>query len=290
MAPASEPQADRAAPRVQFDRVTKQYTAPNGAATTAVADVSLDVAAGRITVLVGSSGSGKTTLLRCVNRMVNPTSGRVLIDDDDVADLNAVELRRQIGYVMQESGLLPHRKVIDNIGTVPTLNGGSRKQVHARGLELMDLVGLDREMAHRYPSELSGGQRQRVGVARALAASPNLLLMDEPFGAVDPIVRAELQHQVRELQRQLGATILFVTHDITEALTLGDHIVILATGGRIAQQGTGAELVAHPADDFVASFLRLDSDRGLRVHEIDGVQLVIDAEGRPIGRLNGTAP
>lgn len=287
MAPASDPDANRSAPRVRFDQVTKRYSAPDGSATVAVDDVSLDVAAGQITVLVGSSGSGKTTLLRCVNRMVNPTSGRVLIDDADVADLDAVQLRRQIGYVMQESGLLPHRKVIDNIGTVPALNGVPRREVHDRANELMDLVGLDRALARRYPSELSGGQRQRVGVARALAANPSLLLMDEPFGAVDPIVRADLQHEVRELQRQLGATILFVTHDISEALTLGDQIVILATGGRIAQQGTGPELVAHPADDFVASFLGLDADRGLRVVSVDGIELVMDAEGRPVGRLDG---
>lgn len=287
MVVASPPPTERQAPSVEFDHVTKLYTAPDRTQTVAVDDVSLDIAAGRITVLVGSSGSGKTTLLRCVNRMVNPTSGRVLIDGDDVAELDAVGLRRRIGYVMQESGLLPHRKVIDNIGTVPSLNGASRHEVHARSLELMDMVGLDQAMAQRYPSELSGGQRQRVGVARALAASPKLLLMDEPFGAVDPIVRADLQQQVRELQGQLGATILFVTHDITEALTLGDHIVILATGGQIAQQGSGADLVAHPANDFVASFLRLDSDRGLQVAEIDGVRLIVDVEGRPVGRLDG---
>lgn len=290
MAPASATQPDRGAPSVRFENVGKKYPARTGAPTIAVDDFSLDVEPGRITVLVGSSGSGKTTLLRCVNRMVNPTSGRVLIDGDDVAALEAVGLRRRIGYVMQESGLLPHRKVIDNVGTVPALNRAPRHEVHQRANELMDMVGLDRSLGDRYPSELSGGQRQRVGVARALAASPRLLLMDEPFGAVDPIVRADLQQELRALQRQLGATILFVTHDTTEALSLGDHIVILASHGRIAQQGTGAQLVAHPADDFVASFLGLNADRGLRLAQVNGISLVVDADGRPVGRLDGSAP
>ncbi|MGI5952257.1 MAG: ABC transporter ATP-binding protein [Brooklawnia sp.] len=290
MAPASATQPDRVAPSVRFENVSKEYPARTGAPTVAVNDFSLDVEPGRITVLVGSSGSGKTTLLRCVNRMVNPTSGRVLIDGDDVAALEAVGLRRRIGYVMQESGLLPHRKVIDNVGTVPALNRTPRQEVHQRANELMDMVGLDRSLGDRYPSELSGGQRQRVGVARALAASPRLLLMDEPFGAVDPIVRADLQQELRALQRQLGATILFVTHDTSEALSLGDHIVILASQGRIAQQGTGAQLVAHPADDFVASFLGLNADRGLRLAQVNGISLVVDAEGRPVGRLDGSAP
>ncbi|MGB3955711.1 MAG: ABC transporter ATP-binding protein [Brooklawnia sp.] len=284
--------ADRAsgnrkrAPRVQFEHVTKHYPTPGGQPVVALDDVSLQIAPGRITVLVGSSGSGKTTLLRCVNRMVTPTSGRVLIDDADVAGLDAVQLRRTIGYVMQESGLLPHRRVIDNIATVPRLNGTSRRDAHARGLELMDMVGLNRSLATRYPGELSGGQQQRVGVARALAVSPTLLLMDEPFGAVDPIVRADLQTELRALQADLAATIIFVTHDISEALILGDHVVILAESGRIAQQGSGIELVAQPADQFVASFLGLDAERGLRVCEVAGVPVVVDASGRPIGRLN----
>lgn len=272
-------------PGVVFDRVTKTYPGPQGRDSVAVNEVSLEIAAGQITVLVGSSGSGKTTLLRCVNRMVTPTSGRVLIDDVDVASLPAVALRRSIGYVMQEGGLMPHRRVIDNIATVPRLDGVARAEAHGRARELMDLVGLDQAMANRYPAELSGGQRQRVGVARALAASPRLLLMDEPFGAVDPIVRADLQRELRALQAQLGSTIIFVTHDIAEALALGDQVVILAEGGRIAQQGPGAELVAHPADDFVASFLGLDADRELQLRDVDGVALVTDADGRPVGRL-----
>ncbi|NLA28646.1 MAG: ATP-binding cassette domain-containing protein [Propionibacterium sp.] len=276
------------APSVRFEHLTKTY--PGGSrrpATIAVEDVTLSIPAGSLTVLVGSSGSGKTTLLRTVNRMVTPTSGRVLIDDNDIAGLDAVKLRRTIGYVMQESGLLPHRKVIDNIATVPRLNGVKKAPAHERAYELMDLVGLDHQLAARYPAELSGGQQQRVGVARALAASPRLLLMDEPFGAVDPIVRADLQREVRRLQYQLGITILFVTHDIAEALTLGDKIVVLAQKGRIAQQGTGAELLTRPADDFVANFLGLDAGRGLHLMNSDGVQLVMDADERPIGRLSG---
>ncbi len=260
----------------------------SGRPAVAVEDVTLSIPAGSLTVLVGSSGSGKTTLLRSVNRMVTPTSGRVLIDDTDVAALDAVKLRRTIGYVMQESGLLPHRRVIDNIATVPRLNGVPKVAAHERCYELMGLVGLDPQLATRYPAELSGGQQQRVGVARALAASPRLLLMDEPFGAVDPIVRADLQREVRRLQRQLGITILFVTHDIAEALTLGDQIVVLAEKGRIAQQGSGTELLAHPAGDFVANFLGLDAGRGLHLKDSEGVQLVMDCDERPIGRLSGS--
>ncbi len=284
MAAESPMPGQQTAPRVRFENLTKHY---RGAAEPAVEDVTLDIEAGRTTVLVGSSGSGKTTLLRCVNRMVTPTSGRVLIDDVDVATLDPVALRRRVGYVMQEGGLLPHRKVIDNVSTVPRLNGTPKAEADRRSRELMAMVGLDPELAGRYPAELSGGQRQRVGVARALAASPSLLLMDEPFGAVDPIVRADLQHELRTLADHLGSTIIFVTHDITEALTLGDQIVILANRGRIAQQGSGVDLVANPADDFVASFLGLDAGRGLSVRAVDGVRLVVDAEGRPIGRLDG---
>lgn len=276
------------APGVQFDQVTKTYPGPGGRTSVAIREVSLDIPAGQITVLVGSSGSGKTTLLRCVNRMVTPTSGRVLINGADVAELDPVKLRRTIGYVMQEAGLLPHRRVLDNITTVPRLDGVGKQEARRRGRELMDLVGLDPQLAARYPAELSGGQRQRVGVARALAASPRLLLMDEPFGAVDPIVRADLQREIRALQAQLEATIIFVTHDIAEALSLGDHVVILGAEGRIAQQGAGTNLVAHPADDFVAAFLGLGGDRSLRVREVDGVAVVVDAADRPIGRLDGT--
>ncbi len=261
---------------------------PDG--TVAVADFSLVAPSGRTTVLVGSSGSGKTTLLRMVNRMVSPTSGSVWIDDENLADAEPVALRRRIGYVMQNSGLLPHRRVVDNIATVPRLNGVGRAEARARALELMDLVGLERSMATKYPGQLSGGQQQRVGVARGLAADPNILLMDEPFGAVDPIVRADLQSELLRLQRELHKTILFITHDISEALTLGDQIVILRTGAEIAQAGTGAEIVANPADDFVADFVGIGRGLDLELRPVPGGYLVVDGAGRPAGRVRGELP
>ncbi len=270
------------APSLRFDGVSKHY--PGGAV--AVDDFSLTVPGGRTTVLVGSSGCGKTTLLRMVNRMVTPTSGRVLIDDADVAASDPVPLRRSIGYVLQQGGLLPHRVVVDNVATVPRLLGTPKAEAHDRALELLDAVGLDRALAGRYPAQLSGGQQQRVGVARALAADPKILLMDEPFGAVDPVVRADLQRDLLDLQARLGKTILFVTHDIGEAFTLGDEIVILQSGGRIAQRGTAVQIVAAPADDFVARFIGLDAGASdLRIETVDGTRLVLDGRGRPVGRL-----
>jgi osmoprotectant transport system ATP-binding protein len=267
---------------IEFRSVTKRF--PDG--TLAVDDFSLVVPSRRITVLVGSSGSGKTTILRMVNRMVDPTSGAVEIDGEDVQRLRPVQLRRSIGYVMQNSGLLPHRKVVDNIATVPLLNGVKKKEARARALELMDTVGLDRSMADRYPSQLSGGQQQRVGVARGLAVDPNILLMDEPFGAVDPIVRDELQNELLRLQRDIGKTVLFVTHDIDEAFRLGDQVVIFRTGGIVAQQGTPAEILAHPADDFVASFIGADrGKRALHVESTPTGSVLVDADGRAAGRL-----
>jgi osmoprotectant transport system ATP-binding protein len=218
--------------------------------------------------------------------MVDPSSGAVEIDGEDVQRLKPVQLRRSIGYVMQNSGLLPHRKVVDNIATVPLLNGVKKKEARARALELMDTVGLDRSMADRYPSQLSGGQQQRVGVARGLAVDPNILLMDEPFGAVDPIVRDELQNELLRLQRDIGKTVLFVTHDIDEAFRLGDQVVIFRTGGIVAQQGTPAEILAHPADDFVASFI--GADRGKRALHVEATptgSVLVDADGRAAGRL-----
>ncbi|MFT4295884.1 MAG: ATP-binding cassette domain-containing protein [Micropruina sp.] len=267
---------------IRFDNVSKSY--PDG--TQAVRDFTLRAPSGQTTVLVGSSGCGKTTLLRMVNRMVDPTAGSVWIDDENVADVAPVPLRRRIGYVMQNAGLLPHRKVIDNIATVPLLNGVPKADAHRRARELMELVGLETGMADRYPDQLSGGQQQRVGVARGLAADPNILLMDEPFGAVDPLVRADLQAELLRIQRELHKTILFVTHDITEALTLGDQIVILAKGARVAQAGSPQQVVAQPADDFVAGFLGLG--RGtldLHLRETPGGILVVDGNGRPAGRL-----
>ncbi|MDY7527566.1 MULTISPECIES: ABC transporter ATP-binding protein [Cryobacterium] len=269
---------------IEFRSVTKEF--PDG--TLAVDDFSLTVPSHRTTVLVGSSGSGKTTLLRMINRMVDPTSGTIEIDGVSVASLEPVKLRRSIGYVMQNSGLLPHRTVVDNVATVPLLRGVPRRTARADALRLLDTVGLDRAIADRYPSQLSGGQQQRVGVARGLAVDPNILLMDEPFGAVDPIVRAELQQELIRLQHELGKTVVFVTHDIDEAFLLGDQIAILREGGRIAQLGTPAEILANPADDFVASFVGADrGKRALHVESQDGSDVLVDSDGRPAGVLVG---
>ncbi|MFC7374861.1 MULTISPECIES: ABC transporter ATP-binding protein [unclassified Brachybacterium] len=267
---------------IGFENIRKEY--PGGAV--AVADFSLDVASHESVVLVGTSGSGKTTLLRMVNRMVDATSGRVHIDGDDVASLDPVTLRRSIGYVMQASGLLPHRTVLDNITTVPVLRGTSKGEARRRAHELMETVGLDAALARRYPAQLSGGQQQRVGVARGLAADPNILLMDEPFGAVDPIVRSELQQELLRLQRELRKTIVFVTHDIDEAFLVGDRVVILKPGGVVAQVGTPQEILADPADEFVASFVGADRGaRTLHVEQVDGRDVVVDADGRAAGVL-----
>ncbi|WP_326584797.1 ATP-binding cassette domain-containing protein [Streptomyces sp. NBC_00481] len=243
---------------IRFDAVSKKY--PNG--TTAVDDLSLELAEGGITVLVGPSGCGKTTTLRMINRMVEPTDGTVSLRGRDIREVNAPELRRGIGYVIQHAGLFPHRTILDNIATVPLLLGWGKKKARARAAELLELVGLPAEMAKRYPNQLSGGQQQRVGVARALGADPPVLLMDEPFSAVDPIVRAELQAEFIRLQKELHKTIVFVTHDIDEAIKLGDNIAVFRTGGKLAQFDTPERLLARPADDFVADFV--GQDRGIR--------------------------
>jgi osmoprotectant transport system ATP-binding protein len=267
---------------IEFRSVSKQF--PDG--TLAVEDFNLVIPSRKTTVLVGSSGSGKTTLLRMINRMVDPTSGSIEIDGESVLDRDPVHLRRSIGYVMQNSGLLPHFKVIDNVATVPVLNGVPRKVARAQALELLDTVGLSRDLADRYPSQLSGGQQQRVGVARGLAANPNILLMDEPFGAVDPIVRAELQQETIRLQRDLDKTVVFVTHDIDEAFLLGDQVVILETGARIAQVGSPTEIVANPASDFVASFIGIDQGkRALSIKQTPRGPILVDSEGRAAGVL-----
>ncbi|MBO1738333.1 ABC transporter ATP-binding protein [Leifsonia sp. TF02-11] len=268
---------------IEFRSVTKRF--PDG--TVAVDDFSLVIPSRKITVLVGSSGSGKTTILRMVNRMVDPTSGTVSIDGEDVQSLKPVHLRRRIGYVMQNSGLLPHRKVVDNIATVPVLTGVKKKVAYEHALELMDTVGLERSLADKYPSQLSGGQQQRVGVARGLAVDPNILLMDEPFGAVDPIVRDDLQNELLRLQRDLGKTVLFVTHDIDEAFRLGDQVVIFRKGGIVAQKGTPAEILASPADDFVASFVGADrGKRALHIEQTPTGSVLVDSEGRTAGVLS----
>ncbi len=275
---------------IEFRSVTKQF--PDG--TVAVDDFSFALPAHQATVLVGSSGCGKTTILRMINRMLEPTSGQILIDGVDIATRDKVQLRRSIGYVLQAAGLLPHRRVIDNIATVPVLKGVPKAQARAEALELLDKVGLDRALAQRYPGQLSGGQQQRVGVARALASDPNILLMDEPFGAVDPIVRADLQTELNRLQRELGKTIVFVTHDIDEAFTLADQVIIFKKGGIIAQAGTPAQILANPADEFVETFIGADKGRR-RLHlqqreGDDGATLVVDDDGRPAGVLASTAP
>ncbi len=238
--------------------VTKVY--PGG--TTAVGDLSLVMPTGKTTVLVGPSGCGKTTTLRMINRMIEPTSGSIEIDGVNTADLDPGELRRGIGYVIQGGGLFPHRTVLDNITTVPLLLGWDRRRAKSVAAELMERVGLAANLAKRYPSELSGGQQQRVGVARALAADPPVMLMDEPFSAVDPVVREQLQDEFLRLQAELGKTIVFVTHDIDEAIKLGDQVAVLRVGGALAQLAAPAQLLADPSDDFVADFL--GHDRGYR--------------------------
>ena len=272
---------------IEFRSVSKQF--PDG--TIAVDDFSLVIPSRKTTVLVGASGSGKTTLLRMINRMVEPTSGAIEIDGESVLDRDPVALRRSIGYVMQNSGLLPHFKVIDNVATVPMLSGVPRREARRRALELLDTVGLSRSLADRYPSQLSGGQQQRVGVARGLASDPNILLMDEPFGAVDPIVRAELQQETIRLQRDLNKTIVFVTHDIDEAFLLGDQVVILEKGARVAQTGTPDEIIANPASEFVSSFVGLErGKRALSLRETPRGAILVDSEGRAAGVLVDSGP
>jgi osmoprotectant transport system ATP-binding protein len=267
---------------IEFKSVTKEF--PDG--TRAVEDFSLVIPSRKTTVFVGSSGCGKTTLLRMINRMVEPTGGDIEIDEDSILKKDAVKLRRSIGYVMQNSGLMPHFTVIDNVATVPVLSGVPKKKAREQALALLDTVGLDRSLAKRYPSQLSGGQQQRVGVARGLAADPNILLMDEPFGAVDPIVRADLQQELIRLQRELGKTVVFVTHDIDEAFLLGDQVVILQKGAQIAQVGSPSEIIENPADDFVASFIGSDrGKRALSLKQTDRGTVVVDSDGRTQGAI-----
>jgi len=292
---------------IRFDAVTKRY--PDG--TVAVDELSFVAQSGQITVLVGPSGCGKTTSLRMINRLIEPTSGKIFIEDRDASTVSRTELRRGIGYVIQQAGLFPHRTIVDNVATVPLLLGQDKKKARARAVELLELVGLPAQMAKRYPAQLSGGQQQRVGVARALAGDPPVMLMDEPFSAVDPVVRAQLQQEFLRLQHELGKTIVFVTHDIDEAIKLGDRVAVLQVGGRLAQLATPAELLAHPADAFVAGFVGRDrgyralgfADAGYlpltdehvaRVGEDlraasyvarDGWALVVDGDDRPLGWL-----
>ncbi len=267
---AEGPTSSGEALSVEFREATKRYP---GADRAAVDKLSLEVPAGEICVLVGPSGCGKTTAMRMANRMVEITDGDILIGDRSVRDRSPAELRREIGYVIQQIGLFPHRTISENIATVPRLLGWDRERSEARAAELLALIGLDPEIGDRYPAQLSGGQQQRVGVARALAVNPGVMLMDEPFGAVDPINRERLQNEFLRLQAELRKTILFVTHDIDEAIKMGDRIAILREGGHLAQYATPAELLMAPADGFVEDFV--GADRALkrlallRVSDID---------------------
>src|SRR3954453_15284553 len=262
---------------VEFDHVTKTYDPRAAKAGTpgAVNDLTLTIPAGKICVLVGPSGWGKTTSLKMVNRLIEPTKGRILLDGVDVATRDVTELRRGIGYVIQQAGLFPHETIEDNIATVPRLLGWPKARQRERAEELLTVVGLDpASYARRYPQQLSGGERQRVGVARALAAAPPVMLREEPFGAVDPIVRERLQNEFLRLQEQLAKTILFVTHDIDEAIKMGDVVAVFRAGGVVEQFGTPAEILAAPASDFVAQFV--GADRGLKrlsLTRVDDVDL-----------------
>ena len=300
------------AAEVAYRNVTKVYP---GQSKPAIDDLTLDVPAGEICVFVGPSGSGKTTAMRMVNRTVEMTEGDILLDGTSVRDRNPAELRRQIGYVIQQIGLFPHRTIAENVATVPRLIGTPKHEVEERVDELLRLVSLDPEYRDRYPQQLSGGQQQRAGVARALAADPEVMLMDEPFGAIDPINREKLQNEFLRLQAEIRKTILFVTHDIDEAIKMGDRIAILREGGVLAQYATPAELLMSPADDFVEDFV--GADRALkrlalmRVRDVDlweaplahvgqstaevrakleGAEvpypLVVDSDRRPIGWLS----
>lgn len=235
---------------IEFRTVSKTY-----GEVVAVSDFSLTAPSRKITVLMGLSGSGKTTILQMVNKMVEPTSGSVFIDDADISTLDSVKLRRSIGYVMQEVGLLPHKTVLANVALIAKISGQTESQATQNATEMLRLVRIDESFFERFPSQLSGGQQQRVGVARALAIKPNILLMDEPFGAVDPIVREELQDELSRIQRTLGLTIMFVTHDRHEALTLADQLVILSSGGKIEQQGEPQQFRDNPNNDFVKKLL-----------------------------------
>ncbi|MEV4346649.1 ABC transporter ATP-binding protein [Actinoplanes sp. NPDC049596] len=285
----TEPGPARSAASITLQDVGKTY--PDG--TVAVGDFSLDVRAGELTVLIGPSGCGKSTILRMINRLIEPTRGKILLDGQNILERNPVELRRHIGYVIQNVGLFPHQKIGANIGTVPKLLGWDKARVKARADELLELVGLDpARYRDRYPHELSGGQRQRVGVARALAADPLVLLMDEPFSAVDPIARGRLQEEFLKLQAEVRKTIVMVTHDIDEAVRLGDRIAVLAEGGKLQQFAPPAELLSRPSSPAVAAFV--GADRGIRRLAVTPVRDALqpasglEAGDRPTVELDGT--
>src|SRR5271156_6661069 len=290
---------------ISFENVCKVYA--DG--TVAVDNLNLDVPEGTLTVFVGPSGCGKTTSMRMINRMVEPTSGTVMVDGADVAAVDPVQLRLGIGYVIQGAGLMPHQRVIDNVATVPVLKGQSRRSARKAAYNVLERVGLDARLATRYPAQLSGGEQQRVGVARALAADPPILLMDEPFSAVDPIVRYELQREILRLQAELHKTIVFVTHDIDEAVRLADRVAVFGPGGSLQQYEEPARLLSRPANDFVSRMIGVG--RGYRwlqfldatqlpVHDVDqiaesavadaqlrdGWALIVKADGAPLGWID----
>ncbi|MEW2392244.1 betaine/proline/choline family ABC transporter ATP-binding protein [Streptomyces venezuelae] len=267
---------------IRFEQVTKRY--PDG--TTAVDDLSFEVAEGELVTLVGPSGCGKTTTMMMVNRLIEPTSGRIFVNGENIADVDPVRLRRRIGYVIQQVGLFPHRTILDNTATVPALVGWKKAKARARAAELLDLVGLDpKTYGSRYPEQLSGGQRQRVGVARALAADPPVLLMDEPFGAVDPVVREQLQDEFLRMQAAVRKTVLLVTHDIEEAVRLGDRIAVYGQG-RIEQFDTPGAVLGAPETPYVAEFV--GADRGLKRLSVTEIQ-TDDLEEPPLARLDEPA-
>jgi len=267
---------------IRFEQVIKRY--PDG--TTAVDDLSFEVSEGELVTLVGPSGCGKTTTMMMVNRLIEPTSGRILVNGEDIAGADPVRLRRRIGYVIQQVGLFPHRTILDNTATVPALIGWKRAKARARAAELLDLVGLDpKRYGPRYPDQLSGGQRQRVGVARALAADPPVLLMDEPFGAVDPVVREQLQDEFLRMQAAVRKTVLLVTHDIEEAVRLGDRIAVYGQG-RIEQFDTPGAVLGTPATPYVAEFV--GADRGLKRLSVTEIE-ADDLEQPPVARLDEAA-
>ena len=268
--------ASGGAEEIRLEGLSKVYA--DG--TVGVAELDLTFAAGELTVLVGPSGCGKTTTMKMINRIIEPTTGRIMIGGEDVTGVDAVRLRRRIGYVIQNVGLFPHQTIRANIGTVPRLLGWDRARTRDRVEELLDLVGLDPAVhADRYPHQLSGGQRQRAGVARALAADPPVLLMDEPFSAVDPVVRERLQSEFLRLQERVRKTIVFVTHDIEEAVRLGDRIAVMSTGGRVEQFASPADLLGRPANAFVADFV--GADRGLKRLAVTGIDAA-DLEHPPV--------
>jgi osmoprotectant transport system ATP-binding protein len=316
--PAGEPESESTAgsgvgaSTVRYEAVSKRYPGADGFA---VHELSLEVPAGEICVLVGPSGCGKTTAMRMANRTVEMTSGDILIGARSVKEGDPAKLRREIGYVIQQIGLFPHRTIAENIGTVPSLLGWDKSRIRSRVSTLLELIGLDPEFADRYPGQISGGQQQRVGVARALAVDPPVMLMDEPFGAIDPINRSRLQNEFLRLQAEIRKTVLFVTHDVDEAIKMGDRIAVMKKGGELAQFATPTELLMEPADEFVEDFV--GADRALkrlaliRVKDVDlwkapvaragdptrlvrdalesaevPYAVMVDAENRPLGWLS----